>query len=164
MRGTEPNTGVRCIPSVKIPGSLAIPVRAPSSSNSGGSPSNLIPSSRGPRPPDDPTLRDWATRSMAHAKDLTPNRRKLALQQHGRCRQCGESLFKGEALHVHHKLPRAQGGTDTYANLELLHATCHRQHHGRLLKRMPGRYKSPRPLENARGLLEAGARQWPARF
>ena len=104
----------------------------------------LVP---GTASPDDPTLRDyWAARAMARAKDLPPSRRKLALQQNGRCRQCGESLFNGEALHVHHKLPRAQGGTDTYANLELLHASCHQHHHGRLRKRMPGRPQEPAPL------------------
>jgi RNA-directed DNA polymerase len=32
---------------------------------------------------------------------------------------------------LHHRKRRCDGGTDQLTNLELLHPTCHRQHHSR---------------------------------
>lgn len=86
---------------------------------------------RGTASPDDPQLRAyWAARSAARAKDHTPSTQKLAHAQNNVCQRCGESLFNGEEVHKHHKEPRAQGGQDTYANLELTHLYCHHQIHG----------------------------------
>ncbi|MBW4638617.1 MAG: HNH endonuclease [Gloeocapsa sp. UFS-A4-WI-NPMV-4B04] len=34
---------------------------------------------------------------------------------------CGESLYNGEELHLHHVKPKSEGGKDTYNNLRLLH-------------------------------------------
>lgn len=51
--------------------------------------------------------------------------------QNGRCPVCMELLAAGEEFHVHHKIPRVEGGPDTLDNLVLLHPNCHRQfHHG----------------------------------
>jgi 5-methylcytosine-specific restriction endonuclease McrA len=41
------------------------------------------------------------------------------------------TLFNDEELHVHHRIPKAQGGKDTYGNLVLVHAFCHQQIHAR---------------------------------
>ncbi len=77
---------------------------------------------RGTASPDDPHLRGyWAARYAARAKDHTSSAQKLARNQGYVCQGCGESLFNGEELHKHHKEPRAGGGQDTYANLELTH-------------------------------------------
>jgi RNA-directed DNA polymerase len=53
-------------------------------------------------------------------------------EQGGRCVACGEPLPVTKAdgdYHLHHRLWRCHGGTDTVDNLELLHANCHRQIH-----------------------------------
>lgn len=52
--------------------------------------------------------------------------------QGGRCRACGQWLqWEEQPWHVHHRRWRCFGGRDTFNNLELLHANCHRQIHAR---------------------------------
>jgi RNA-directed DNA polymerase len=80
--------------------------------------------------PDDPSLRDyWAKRMAAKAKDLVPSRQKIARKQKGLCLRCGESLFNGEEIHLHHKVWKSKGGEDKYSNFELVHLFCHQQIH-----------------------------------
>jgi RNA-directed DNA polymerase len=53
-------------------------------------------------------------------------------EQGGKCVACGQRLqVKEQPWHVHHRVWRCYGGQDTLANLELLHANCHRQKHAR---------------------------------
>jgi RNA-directed DNA polymerase len=53
-------------------------------------------------------------------------------EQGGKCVVCGQNLHVEEdPWHVHHRVWRCQGGRDTFDNLELLHANCHRQVHAR---------------------------------
>ena len=83
---------------------------------------------RGAASPDDPGLRDyWWERRKVNAKRLTPGDRKLGQAQHWVCRLCGLPLMNGEELHRHHKTPRAMGGSEAYANRELVHLICHQQ-------------------------------------
>lgn len=42
---------------------------------------------------------------------------------------CEEALQNGEALEIHHKVPKVYGGTNEYGNLQLLHTSCHIQLH-----------------------------------
>jgi RNA-directed DNA polymerase len=85
---------------------------------------------RGKASLDDPSLQDyWKRRNIHEAKYLAPSKQRLARRQRYLCPQCGESLFKGEALQVHHIVPRRQGGQDTYRNLTLRHLYCHHQLH-----------------------------------
>jgi RNA-directed DNA polymerase len=85
---------------------------------------------KGTNSPDDATLKDyWLTRASSRAKDLTPSYQKVAKNQQFVCLGCGESLFNGEEIHLHHRIPRSQGGKDTYKNLEYLHLYCHQQVH-----------------------------------
>jgi RNA-directed DNA polymerase len=80
--------------------------------------------------PDDPNLRDyWEKREKAKAKDLIPSRQKIAKRQKGRCPHCGESLFNGEEVHAHRRVPGKDGGKYTYSNIELVHLFCHQQIH-----------------------------------
>ena len=81
--------------------------------------------------PDDPELREyWEKRNFKQVDTLTHNRHKrLAKKQKGKCPVCQDSLFTGEELHIHHILPKSEGGTDQYRNLALLHVTCHQQVH-----------------------------------
>jgi RNA-directed DNA polymerase len=53
-------------------------------------------------------------------------------EQEGRCLVCGQILrVEEEAWHIHHRVWRSRGGGETYDNLELLHANCHRQIHSK---------------------------------
>jgi RNA-directed DNA polymerase len=52
--------------------------------------------------------------------------------QGGKCLVCQQPLQVEEQLwHIHHRVWRCFGGQDTFDNLELLHANCHRQIHAR---------------------------------
>ena len=85
---------------------------------------------KGRASPDDPNLREyWQKRNTAKAKDLTPNREKMARKQSGICPVCRGPLFNGEELQIHHKKPIKEGGKDIYSNLQLLHLYCHQQTH-----------------------------------
>lgn len=80
--------------------------------------------------PDNSCLRDyWEKRRAAKAKDLVPSRAKIAGRQKGLCLRCGESLFNGEEIHLHHKVWKSKGGEDKYSNFELAHLFCHQQIH-----------------------------------
>jgi len=87
--------------------------------------------------PDDQSLATKAyfkdrTRTLFDRKliDLTTSmNRNLAKRQGFGCPLCGDSLFNGEELHRHHKIPRSQGGKDTIGNLCLVHRTCHHSIH-----------------------------------
>jgi len=85
---------------------------------------------RGTASPDDARLRDyWAARQRAKARDLPPSQYRIAAQQNHVCPVCGNSLFTEEETQIHHIVPRAQGGTDAYPNLLLVHYYCHQQLH-----------------------------------
>lgn len=49
--------------------------------------------------------------------------------QKGRCPKCHEHITKETGWHVHHILPKAQGGSNASSNLVLIHPNCHRQVH-----------------------------------
>jgi RNA-directed DNA polymerase len=85
---------------------------------------------RGTASPDDPALRAyWAARSRAKARGLTPSQGSITARQRHVCPVCGQGLFNGEELQTHHLVPRAQGGTDAYTKLVLVHYYCHQQLH-----------------------------------
>lgn len=61
-------------------------------------------------------------------------RRKLLWlwqRQEGKCPRCHQPITRRTGWHLHHRKRRCDGGTDQLTNLELLHPTCHRQHHSR---------------------------------
>jgi len=92
---------------------------------------------KGTASPDDPRLADyWMKRQAAKAKDLTFSKQKLAKRQKGRCPECGESLFNGEELQVHHLLARSLGGKNSYSNLALVHLLCHQHIHAKTERAM----------------------------
>ena len=85
---------------------------------------------KGTSSPDDPRLKSyWMERQTRSAKDLTLSKQKLAKRQHGRCPQCGESLFNDEELQVHHLHARADGGKNVYSTLVLVYRLCHQHIH-----------------------------------
>ena len=81
--------------------------------------------------PDDPDLRSyWKQRETRQAELLpTWRQRELAKRQNGQCPICSDSLHNDEELHVHHIVPKSQGGEDAISNLSLVHLYCHQQAH-----------------------------------
>ena len=88
---------------------------------------------KGNASPDDPSLqgygesRRWkmgrhrvAKGSMLYA---------LAEAQRWQCPGCGQALFDGQEVHLHHLLPVQAGGSDERENLQWLPAGCPRQRH-----------------------------------
>jgi RNA-directed DNA polymerase len=58
------------------------------------------------------------------------SRQKLAKKQRYLCPLCGQFICDNrEGLEVHHIIPRALGGADEYKNLQLVHISCHIDHH-----------------------------------
>jgi RNA-directed DNA polymerase len=54
----------------------------------------------------------------------------LLKEQEGRCKVCGQPLRIAEDdCQIHHRIWRSRGGLETWDNMELLHADCHRQIH-----------------------------------
>jgi RNA-directed DNA polymerase len=85
---------------------------------------------KGKSSPDDPSLKEyWEEREKAKAKNHIPSYQKIADRQKYKCPLCGDPLFNGEDIQKHHKIPRNQGGKDTYSNLILVHYVCHKQFH-----------------------------------
>ena len=80
--------------------------------------------------PDDPRLKKyWERRMKTGNAHLTESYQKIADRQTGKCPMCNESLFNGEEIHKHHIIPKNEGGTETYKNLQLVHYFCHQQLH-----------------------------------
>lgn len=53
----------------------------------------------------------------------------LYTRQIGICPICKQQITEESEYHVHHRIPRCEGGADTLNNLVLLHPNCHRQVH-----------------------------------
>ena len=69
----------------------------------------------------------------------------LMAREQGKCQFCGGD-FIGRSAHIHHIIPRSEGGTDRVSNLALLHKECHEKIHkenllGKLKKSK--QYKEP---------------------
>ena len=59
---------------------------------------------------------------------------RLWWQQDKECPNCHEKITEETGWHVHHILPRSEGGKDNHSNLVLLHPNCHRQVHSQRLE------------------------------
>ncbi|MBA3439543.1 MAG: group II intron reverse transcriptase/maturase [Pyrinomonadaceae bacterium] len=59
---------------------------------------------------------------------------RLWLTQEGRCLVCHQKITKESGWNIHHLQRRTDGGTDTIANLVVLHPNCHRQVHSQKLE------------------------------
>jgi RNA-directed DNA polymerase len=66
----------------------------------------------------------WAAGHYGHTRT-----KGLWLAQNGKCPRCRQLITEETGWHIHHKIPRLEGGPDTMDNLVLLHPTCHRQLH-----------------------------------
>ena len=88
---------------------------------------------KGRASPDDPTLTAyWEARRLKRGRQRVAKGSLLygiAEAQRWQCPGCGQALFDGQEVHLHHRIPVHAGGSDDRANLQWLHATCHRQRH-----------------------------------
>jgi RNA-directed DNA polymerase len=54
---------------------------------------------------------------------------RLWWTQNKRCTLCDQPITKETGWNIHHRIPKCEGGADSFANLVLLHPNCHRQLH-----------------------------------
>jgi len=73
---------------------------------------------------------------------------RLWWNQDKKCPNCQEKITKETGWHIHHILPKSEGGKDNISNLVLLHPNCHRQIHSQRLD-----VAKPAPVKG--GLVEA---------
>lgn len=87
---------------------------------------------KGTASPDNPDLKDyWEKRRSKVIPYVVKLRSILWREQSGRCTACLNELGNGEETHIHHLIPKSKGGSDKLDNLNMLHATCHRQLHSK---------------------------------
>lgn len=66
----------------------------------------------------------WSTR-MGRNPLLSNRKASLLKKQKGKCKLCNALFKEGDLLEIDHTIPTANGGKDTYDNLQLLHRHCH---------------------------------------
>lgn len=66
----------------------------------------------------------WSTR-MGRNPLLSFRKASLLKKQKGKCKLCNALFKEGDLLEIDHIIPTANGGKDTYDNLQLLHRHCH---------------------------------------
>lgn len=83
----------------------------------------------GSRSPFDGNMIYWTKRLKNHPmiKGLLG---RLLKDQKVHCPWCSLFFKDGDLLEIDHILPKRWGGTDTYANMQVLHRHCHDQKHG----------------------------------
>ncbi|NEO38716.1 MAG: group II intron reverse transcriptase/maturase [Moorea sp. SIOASIH] len=85
--------------------------------------------------PDNPELKDfWEERKTKRQQftarsRLTKGRCKIANRQDYKCPVCRQGLIGGEEIHLHHIIPKSEGGKDENKNLIYLHQICHAKIH-----------------------------------
>ena len=77
----------------------------------------------------EPYFEDKTIRKVKNDLALCGRIKKLWQAQKGKCMICQEDFSKKTGWHMHHVIPKLQGGKDTLSNLQLLHPNCHRQLH-----------------------------------
>lgn len=66
----------------------------------------------------------WSTRKGKHPE--LPNQVASLLKRYkGKCPACGSLFMEGDLIEVDHKIPKLDGGTDRFDNLQPLHRHCH---------------------------------------
>lgn len=66
----------------------------------------------------------WSTRKGKHPE--LPNQVASLLKRYkGKCPACGLLFIEGDLIEVDHKIPKLDGGTDRFDNLQPLHRHCH---------------------------------------
>jgi RNA-directed DNA polymerase len=88
---------------------------------------------KGHASPDDPTLKAYGERRRGTmGRQRVAQGRRLyerAEAQRWQCPGCGEALFDGQEVHLHHRTPVHTGGSDARETRQWLHAAGPRQRH-----------------------------------
>ena len=85
--------------------------------------------------PFDPLWREYLeNRENRKIKEKLRRRRKKFEQkiwelQKGKCTICNQNFTSSNSWHLHHIIPKSEGGKDILSNLMMLHPDCHRQIH-----------------------------------
>ncbi len=84
--------------------------------------------------PDDSSLKEYweerrSKKNKSEAQKLNKKLAKVAERQKYKCQICGESIFNDEPLHLHHIIPKSEGGKDDIKNLTYVHLYCHHKIH-----------------------------------
>lgn len=66
----------------------------------------------------------WSAR-MGNYPETPKGISKLLKRQNGKCAHCGLFFKDGDLVEIDHIIPKAQGGNNSYSNLQLLHRHCH---------------------------------------
>lgn len=87
---------------------------------------------QGDASPDNPELREYFEQRNRRSRQIEEHPKavqRVIRKQQAKCPHCGQSLFNGEDIHVHHTVPRSQGGSNHRSNLVAVHLVCHTQLH-----------------------------------
>ncbi|HEY9638189.1 MAG TPA: group II intron reverse transcriptase/maturase [Coleofasciculaceae cyanobacterium] len=79
---------------------------------------------KGESSPYDANLVYWSTR-MGNNPEMPIKVSKLLKRQKGKCAHCGLFFREDDVMEIDHKIPKSQGGKDSYDNWQLLHRHCH---------------------------------------
>ena len=79
---------------------------------------------KGESSPYDGNLVYWSTR-MGKNPEMPSKVSKLLKRQEGKCTHCGLIFRENDVMEVDHRIPKSQGGKDSYENWQLLHRHCH---------------------------------------
>ncbi|WP_293353301.1 MULTISPECIES: group II intron reverse transcriptase/maturase [unclassified Microcoleus] len=66
----------------------------------------------------------WSTR-MGNNPEMPIRVSKLLKRQKGKCAHCGLFFRENDVMEADHRIPKSQGGKDSYDNWQLLHRHCH---------------------------------------
>lgn len=79
---------------------------------------------KGEASPYDVNLVYWSTR-MGNNPEMPSRVASLLKKQKGNCAHCGLYFREEDVMEIDHKIPKSQGGKDSYNNWQLLHRHCH---------------------------------------
>lgn len=79
---------------------------------------------KGEASPYDDNLVYWSKR-MGNNPEMPIRISKLLKKQKGKCVHCGLFFREDDVMEIDHKIPKSQGGKDSYDNWQLLHRHCH---------------------------------------
>ena len=79
---------------------------------------------KGESSPYDANLVYWSTR-MGNNPEMPSKVAKLLKRQKGKCAYCDMFFRENDVMEIDHKIPKSQGGKDSYDNWQLLHRHCH---------------------------------------
>jgi len=79
---------------------------------------------KGEASPYDGNLVYWSERK-GESPEMPTRVAALLKRQKGKCAHCSLYFREEDVMEIDHVIPKSQGGTDTYPNLQLLHRHCH---------------------------------------